>query len=144
MALLKELRANVIYAAMYSASTGANIMFTIANWLIGLTEDFSVITATLLSGIGSFFFNDFQTLIGSLSTPIATNFTDATVYPFIAIIFQSIYGLVMMIAPTSVLLVGGLGLFDISFGEWIKGIWKFLLKLLIVIVILFIVIAMFI
>ncbi|MEI3530205.1 MAG: SLC13 family permease [Bacilli bacterium] len=136
--------ANVIYAAMYSTSTGANIMFTIANWLIGLTEDFSVITATLLSGIGSFFFNDFQTLIGSLSTPIATNFTDATVYPFIAIIFQSIYGLVMMIAPTSVLLVGGLGLFDISFGEWIKGIWKFLLKLLIVIVILFIVIAMFI
>lgn len=136
--------ANVIYAAMYSSSTGANIMFTIANWLVGLTEEFSVITTTLLSGIGSFFFNDFQTLIGSLATPMATNFTDATVYPFIAIIFQSIYGLVMMIAPTSVLLIGGLGLFGISFGEWIKNVWKFLLKLLVVIVIVFIVIAMFI
>lgn len=136
--------ANIIYAAMYSSSTGANIMFTIANWLVSLTDKFSVITVTLLSGIGSFFFNDFQTLIGSLSTPMTTNFTDATVYPFIAIIFQSMYGLIMMIAPTSVLLVGGLGLFGISFGEWLKNIWKFLLKLLIVIVILFIVIAMFI
>lgn len=136
--------ANVIYAAMFSNSTGANIIFTFANWLMELTEEFSVITVTILSGIGSFFFNDFQTLVGSMATPIATNITDATVYSFIAIIFQSMYGLVMMIAPTSVLLLGGLGLFDISFGEWFKNIWKFLLKLLVVIVIVFIVIAMFI
>ena len=50
----------------------------------------------------------------------------------------------MMIAPTSVLLIAGLGLFDISFCEWFKNIWKFLLKLFVVIVIIFIIIAMFI
>lgn len=136
--------ANIIYAAMYSSSTGANIMFTIANWMFELTEEFSVITTSALAGIGSFFFNDFQTLIGSLSTPIAVNYTDTGVYSFIAIIFQAMYGLVMMIAPTSVLLIGGLGLFDISLCDWFKNIWKFLLKLFVVIVIIFIVIAMFI
>ena len=136
--------ANVIYAAMYSTSTGANIMFTIANWLIGLTKDFSVFTTALLAGIGSLFFNDYQTLIGSLSNALTVSITDSSVYSFISIIFQSIYGIVMMIAPTSVLLIGGLGLFDISFKDWFKNIWKFLLKLFVVIVIIFVVIAMFI
>lgn len=136
--------ANVIYAAMYSTSTGANIMFTIANWLIGLTKDFSVFTTALLAGIGSLFFNDYQTLIGSLSNALTVSITDSSVYSFISIIFQSMYGIVMMIAPTSVLLIGGLGLFDISFKDWFKNIWKFLLKLFVVIVIIFVVIAMFI
>ena len=136
--------ANVIYASMYSTSTGANIMFTIANWLIGLTKDFSVFTTALLAGIGSLFFNDYQTLIGSLSNVLTVSITDSSVYSFISIIFQSIYGIVMMIAPTSVLLIGGLGLFDISFKDWFKNIWKFLLKLFVVIVIIFVVIAMFI
>lgn len=136
--------ANVIYAAMYSSSTGANIMFTISNWTVGLTEGFSVASTSLLAGIGSFFFNDYQTLIGSLSAPITVAYTDATVYSFIAIIFQTIYGFVMMIAPTSVLLIAGLGLFDISLCDWFKNIWKFLLKLFVVIVIIFVVIAMFI
>lgn len=136
--------ANIIYAAMYSSSTGANIMFTIANWLVGLTEGFSVVTTSALAAIGSFFFNDYQALIGSLSAPITVAYTDATVYSFVAIIFQTIYGFVMMIAPTSVLLIAGLRLFDISLCEWFKNIWKFLLKLLIVIVIIFVVIAMFI
>ena len=87
-------------------------MFTIANWLIGLTKDFSVFTTALLAGIGSLFFNDYQTLIGSLSNALTVSITDSSVYSFISIIFQSIYGIVMMIAPTSVLLIGGLGLFD--------------------------------
>lgn len=136
--------ANVIYAAMYSNSSGANIMFTFTNWIFELTKNFSVVTTSILAGIGSFFFNDFQTLIGSLSAPIAATYTDTSVYSFIAIIFQTVYGFVMMIAPTSVLLIAGLGLFDISLCDWFKNIWKFLLKLLIVIIILFIVIAMFI
>ena len=136
--------ANIVYAAMYSSSNGANIMFTIANWLVGLTEGFSVVTTGALAAVGSFFFNDYQALIGSLSAPIIVTYTDATVYSFIAIIFQTIYGLVMMIAPTSVLLIAGLRLFDISLCDWFKTIWKFLLKLLIVIIIIFVVIAMFI
>ena len=53
--------ANVIYAAMYSNSTGANIMFTFANWIFELTENFSVVTTSVLAGVGTFFINDFQT-----------------------------------------------------------------------------------
>ena len=124
--------ANVIYAAMYSSSTGSNILFTILDWILGF------------AGVGSFFINDFQALVGTLSTPISTVYTEFDAYSFTTIIFQSVYGLVMMIAPTSVLLIAGLGLFDISFCEWFKNIWKFLLKLFIVIVIIFVIIAMFI
>lgn len=136
--------ANVIYAAMYSSSTGSNILFTILDWILGLTKGFNVATMSAFAGVGSFFINDFQALVGTLSTPISTVYTEFDAYSFTTIIFQSVYGLVMMIAPTSVLLIAGLGLFDISFCEWFKNIWKFLLKLFIVIVIIFIIIAMFI
>lgn len=136
--------ANIIYAAMYSSSTGSNILFTITDWILGLTKGFNVATMSLLAGVGSFFINDYQALVGTLSSPISLSYTDSNVYSFIAIIFQCMYGLVMMIAPTSVLLIGGLSLFEISFCEWIKNIWKFLLKLFVVIVIIFIIIAMFI
>lgn len=136
--------ANIIYAAMYSSSTGSNILFTISDWILGLTKGFNVATMALLSGVGSFFINDYQALVGTFGSIISAAYEDANVYQYISIIFQSVYGLVMMIAPTSVLLIAGLGLFDISFCEWFKNIWKFLLKLFVVIVIIFIIIAMFI
>ena len=42
-------------------------------------------------------------------------------------LIQSIYGIAMLIFPTSVFLIAGLSLFNVSYKEWMKYIWKFAL-----------------
>ena len=53
----------------------------------------------------------------------------------------SINGLVSLVAPTSVLLVTGLSMYDVSYKEWLKNIWKFAVILLVLLLILFSVMA---
>ena len=52
---------------------------------------------------------------------------DANVLPIIALIFQAIYGIVMVIAPTSIFLLVGLSYLNVSYKDWVKYIWKFTL-----------------
>ena len=59
------------------------------------------------------------------------------------LIIQTLYGLVMLIAPTSVLLITGLAYYKISYKEWFKNVWKLLLQILIVIVIIIIIVTVF-
>ena len=51
------------------------------------------------------------------------------------IIFQSMHGLVMMIVPTSMILIAGLSYLKVSYKEWFKNIWKILLGLLVITII---------
>ena len=64
--------------------------------------------------------------------PIKTLYKD---YDLIALILQSIHGIVMLIAPVSVILVAGLKYLNISYKEWLKNVWKYLLLAFISIVI---------
>jgi uncharacterized ion transporter superfamily protein YfcC len=50
-------------------------------------------------------------------------------------IVQSIYGVVMLIAPTSVLLVISLMYTEESYSKWVKYIWKFVLAVLVAVLI---------
>ena len=43
----------------------------------------------------------------------------------LAIVFQAIYSLVLLVSPTSVLVFFGLRYTDVSYKNWIKYIWKF-------------------
>ena len=53
----------------------------------------------------------------------------------------SVNGLVSLVAPTSVLLVTGLSMYDVSYKEWLKNIWKIAVILLVLLLILFAVMA---
>lgn len=56
-----------------------------------------------------------------------------------ALVWQSMYGLTMLFAPTSVILMSTLAYTDVSYGKWLKAVWKLLLELFMAIfVILFI------
>jgi uncharacterized ion transporter superfamily protein YfcC len=44
------------------------------------------------------------------------------------------YGLVSLIAPTSILLIIGLVYYDIPYTTWLKFIWRLLLKLIILVI----------
>ena len=58
----------------------------------------------------------------------------------IAVIYQAMYGLSMLVAPTSILLFAGLSYTETSYGSWLKHIWKVVLELLVVLLVIFLII----
>ena len=102
------------------------------NQVVGMGEN--IFTLFIGGGIASIFAIDFQFVFGLVGNLFAT-FQNTELAAFI---LQVAYGFVGFIAPTSAILMLGLSMLDIKFKDYFKGIWKFLLALLIVI---FVVIA---
>ena len=109
----------------------------ITKFIMDLTKDLNVITMTVVAMVSSIF-NIESVYVAQSTLPYVTSVvTDSTLYPLIGIIFQAIYGLMMLVAPTSVILLGTLSYLDISYGQWLKHIWKLFLQLLVVLVVIF-------
>ena len=113
----------ILYQASY-AGTGT-LVDTINAKIFDLTDGFNVLTTGAASLIGSFFYNDLYYLLAAL-TSFVSGF-DAASLSVAGLLIQSVYGVAMLIFPTSVILVAGLSLFDVSYKEWMKYIWKFAL-----------------
>ena len=108
-------------------------MTSIVKWTVDLTGGFNVALSSSLVVIGSFLHVDyFYTIVGVLS-PLMEQITDTAVNPVLAVMFQSLYYLTMLIAPTSVILVAALTYLNVPYKEWFKFIWRLALELLIVI-----------
>lgn len=119
-------------------TTGINV--TIANAILKLIDGFNVATATLATMIGSFLTADFYYLISTVGTVFSATIANQDYYGVVAFIMQSVYNLIMIIAPTSVGLIIGLYYLDIPYNKWFKFIWKLLLILFVIIIITSIVI----
>ncbi len=138
---MKEMMPTAIYAALasvilyvlYSASYygSGTIVNTIFAKIMG--EDFNVILTAISSLIGSFFYNDLYYLLSGLNSFVSSY--SAGDLKIAALLIQSVYGIGMMLFPTSVVLIAGLSYFDVKWSEWIKYIWKFLLGLFILVVV---------
>ena len=109
----------------------------IVKFLLDLFKGFNVITMTFVAMISSIFSVDNTNVVSQTLPYVTTVITDTTLYPLISVIFQAIYGLAMLIAPTSVILLGTLTYLDVSYGQWFKHIWKLFLELLVILVIIF-------
>lgn len=135
----------VMYLVLPSSSSGlhSNVYVTMNDWILNLTKGFNWFTTGLSAILGSLFYNDFKYLIDCTASVMATVQTDATVYPAIALLYQAIHGLVMLVAPVSLILMAGLAYLNISFKEWFKYIWKFLLQILVVIVVVIAIVLAF-
>ena len=96
--------------------------------------------ASLFTIIGSITNVDlYYTAIG-IFTPIVNVVTDEAMLQVLALAFQTLNGLVMLVGPTSLILIFGLTYLDVSYPTWLKYIWRFILELFILIfVVLFIV-----
>ena len=66
--------------------------------------------------------------------------TDTSAYPLVGFISQVMQGLALLIAPTSIVLLGVISYLKINYTEWVKNIWKFFLELFLVSFVLFIII----
>lgn len=126
--------ANIVFTLMISASD-SSILNTINHYLLSMSEGFNIVVASLLSLVGSFFYNNFYYLANMSLTSATTVYTDTTMYGVFGILFQSLYSFAMFILPTSFILIAGLSMLDISWKEWFKYIWKYLIQAFIIILI---------
>lgn len=118
----------VLYTASYSGS--GTITNTIFAKILG--DDFNVVLTAISTLIGSFFYNDLYYLLSGLSAFVSSY--SAGDLKVAALLIQSVYGIGMMIFPTSIVLIAGLSYFDVKWTEWIKYIWKLLLGLFILVI----------
>ncbi len=136
---MKQMLAPAIYAMLASVifsvfiNTSANFVFTMVNQFTKAGE-FSLPGTIGSALVSSFTYNDFSAL-ASYFLPFYSTL-DSNMIPVVALIFQSIFGLVMLIAPTSIFLLAGLSYLKIPYKEWAKYIWKFTLIILGVIVVI--------
>lgn len=113
---LMNINSNSYYSSTFFA--------TIVDFLFNAVDKFNVFIMMIVSTIGSLLYNDFPYMLNATYGQISTLYADNI--SIIGVIMQSVHGLVMLIAPTSVILVAGLKLLDIPYGEWFKNVWKYL------------------
>ena len=123
---------------LFMSSSNSSWYATMCNYLFTLLDKFKLLSVGITSFIGGILYNDFPYMLNVISTPIASMFTNLNAPLFLQ---YSIYGLVQLIAPTSVILVAGLTYLDISYKEYLKNIWKPVLVALAVIILLTIIIC---
>ena len=131
----------LIYTCLVAA-TYHPFQLVIYKFLFGFTKGFNVITS-LLAGILSSTLNadplySFQSVLPYLASLVSSKGTLSD----ISVVYPAVYGMTMLVAPTSVVLMAVLSYLGISYKEWFKNIWKLLLELLILLLIIFIILVL--
>ena len=135
-ALVPALLSLIVYACLV-ITTYHPYQLAIYKALLGIGKGFNVVTATI-SGILSGLFNQDPAYVFQAVVPyFAGVVTNTDVYPIAGILFQSVYGVTMLVAPTSLILVTVLSYLDVSYKSWLKSIWKLLVELLVALLIIF-------
>lgn len=102
-----------------------------------LTKGFNVFTSGLVAILASFFNADSMYTFNSVIPYLVSIVSDKTVYSIIGVLFQSMYALTMFVAPTSLVLMVTLSYLNVSFKDWIKNIWQYVLEMLVILFIIF-------
>lgn len=126
----------VVFAFAVVYITGNSLFFdTITSFVVELTKHLSVGLSSLVLVISSVLHVDMLYLSSYILPIFAGTFTNTAEINSLAIMSQSLYGLTMFVAPTSVMLVLGLEYLKIPYKNWLKFSWKLVLELLAIIMI---------
>lgn len=141
----KALEPAVLVVLIYTilvAVTYHPFQLVIYKFLFGFTKGFNIITSTIAAMLASLFNADplyaFQSVLPYLTSLVSKKSTLAIA----GVVYQSVYGVTMLVAPTSVVLMTVLSYLGISYKEWFKNIWKLLLELLALLLIIFVILIL--
>lgn len=115
------------------------VLPTIVDWIVGLSSKFNVLLSTISGLLSSMFTVEYQYTANLIGTYLVSTFADYKEQ--IALMLQSTFGLASMFTPSSAILLVGLGYLGITYKEWMKYIWKFLLIMFAVIIIIMLIIC---
>lgn len=130
----------IIILSLYNSDS---FIYSIINNIFNTMGSSQIVSILLSSMLHNFFINDYFALLSSLSSPLTSIFG----YEKISLTLmttQVAHGLVSLITPFNVYLIAGLTYLNISYIEWIKNIWKFLVIITILSVIVLFITASFI
>ena len=140
-ALVPALIVILIYTCLV-LTTYDPYQLVIYKFILGLTKGFNIFTTGLVVVISSIFNGDPLYAFYSVLPYFVSVVTDTNNYQLIAVIFQSLYGIVTLVAPTSIPLMVTLAYTNTSYKDWFKYIWKLLVALLVLAFIVFIVLLL--
>ena len=135
-ALVPALIVILIYTCLV-LTTYDPYQLVIYKFILGLTKGFNIFTTGLVVVISSIFNGDPLYAFYSVLPYFVSVVTDTNNYQLIAVIFQSLYGIVTLVAPTSITLMVTLAYTNTSYKDWFKYIWKLLVALLVLAFIVF-------
>ena len=135
-ALVPALIVILIYTCLV-LTTYDPYQLVIYKFILGLTKGFNIFTTGLVVVISSIFNGDPLYAFYSVLPYYVNVVKDTNNYQLIAVIFQSLYGIVTLVAPTSIPLMVTLAYTNTSFKDWFKYIWKLLVALLVLAFIVF-------
>ena len=127
--------ANVILVGVYNSG-----FYTTVITSLGKMKD-SVLSSTTASALSAVAYPDYTYASQFTLSTLTVVISKTALYSIFAVSFQLIYSLVLLISPTSILLLMGLRYEDIRYKDWIKYIYKFFLALLIIFFIIIIVVG---
>ena len=117
----------LVYVVIYFV--GMEMFFpTVAKLILGLTKNFNVLTSYIVTALGSALHVDILYIANYVAPQIAAQ--DGANVTTLAVMTQSVYAAIMLIAPTSVFLVFGLTYLNIPYKEYVKKVWKLVVALL--------------
>lgn len=126
-----------------------NCLFVISYWspilpyitskIIGVGADFNLFKIILVIFIGSLLVPNKDFMSFTIANYLSALFASSGIV--ISLVINSIFGIVQFLLPTSAILVIGLSYLDISYKDYLKNMWKFLLGLLFIVIILLVIAA---
>ena len=144
---------NVLYGALVAMLTytvliitsSHPVILTVLKPLLRLTDGLNIFIYPICTFVSALCNTDFTYYqYGVLNLNYATSyFTSASVYPLCGLITQSMYGLALMIAPTSVTLLYTLSILEVKYTTWLKKMWLTILEITLVLFITYIVVLQF-
>lgn len=114
----------------------------IITWITSTKLGDNMVTVTIVSALGSLLHTDLYYTVAGVFSPLMSAIGNENLSSVYAMTFQSIYGIVSIIGPTSLLLIFALKYFDVPYTTWVKYIWRFILMLLLIVILLLVVLSL--
>ena len=130
--LPSALMIGLVYTVLICAYNNGFIE-TIITSAAGTKMGLNVAIGSLISILGSLVYSDIYYVAAGTFLPIVEAVTDEALLPVFTLAFQSLYGLVSIVGPTSIMLVVALTYLDVPYTTWVKYIWRFVVGLFILI-----------
>lgn len=124
--------AGVIFMYYYNSSNGYNFIDTIVNSIYSSSNEYLSLKTALATPIYTILLNNPLFLANNVTSIIAALSTNKATLASAGLSLQLMTGISNLIVPTSYILMAGLAYFDISYGKWLKYIWKFLIVVILI------------
>lgn len=92
--------------------------------------------------LGSVLNVDLQYTSTFVFTTVTSGLSESANLAVYASMFQSLFGLVQIVGPTSILLIVGLSYLEVPYKTWLKYIWRFVVELLIIILLVLMIVSL--